>query len=119
MKALLAAGALCMGLALAVPITLAQSTTSSTTTSSSTTVTTSPATPSTPPSTTTSQSTTSTTPMPAGGAQTTTMTTSTTTTPGSCRTRHAAGEACSCRSAPTTIGTSQAQNGHNMCVVGG
>ena len=115
MKALLAAGALCVSLAITVPLSIAQTTppATSSSTTQSTTVTT-PATPTTPPSTTTSQSTTSTTPLPAGGSQTTTVTTSTTTTPGSCHTRHADGEVCSCLKAPTTMGTAQ----NNRCVVG-
>lgn len=119
MKAFLTAGALALGLALAAPIALAQTTPPTTTTSTTTSTTTTPPTPTTPPSTTSSSTTTETTPMPAGGSQTMTTSTSTTTTPGSCRTRHAAGESCSCLSAPTTMGTSQVQNGHNMCVVGG
>lgn len=119
MKALLTAGALCLSLAMATPFALAQTTTPPMVSSSTTTTTTESATPVTPPTTTSSTTTTETTPLPAGGAQTTTTTSSTTTTPGSCRTRHPAGESCSCLSAPTVMGTSTAQGGHNRCVVGG
>ena len=116
MKALLAAGALCLSLAITVPLSLAQTTPTPPTMPSTTqsTTTTQPANPNAPASTTSSSSTTSTTPLPAGGSRTKTTTSSSTTIPGSCRTHHADGEACSCLSAPLTMGTAQ----NHRCTVG-
>jgi len=113
MKALLAAAALFASLAIAVPLSMAQTAAPPSQTTTSTTVT--PATPTAPATTTTSASSTSTTGLAAGGSQTTTTTTSTTTTPGSCHTHHSDGQACSCLKAPMSMGTAQ----NHRCAVSG